>query len=261
MKKYFQKHTIISFFILTFIISWFCWLPLFLVKPPQGVSTLLIMIGGFGPMLSAVLITSTLKRGVKKWLRSIYVFKLKPKEYGLAIFIPLLIGLLIFVLFELISSSASKYPHLLSFLNYPLMVLVVALIGGGQEEPGWRGFALPELLKKRTPLMASIIIGIFWSFWHLPLFLSPNAIQHALPFGWYIINTIAFSMILTKVYSRTNSVIPVMIAHGGINALGNFVPADISSVYPYVAISSILVALWIFFLNPTKKHHEANLQK
>lgn len=253
MKNFIRKNTIISFFTLTFAISWSFWSTLFLFETGPVITTIIIAIGGFGPMLSAILITSWEdKRKLTQWLKRIYTFKLKLTEYLLALIVPILIGTLTFILFELLATSPAKYPNLLSFLNYPILVLLVALIGGGHEEPGWRGFALPRLLKKSSALTASIIIGIFWSLWHIPLFLTPNAIQHGIPFGWYIINTVAFSMILTRVYARTKSVVPVMLVHGGINALGNFIPAEISIVYPYVTISSLIVASFLFLANRNK---------
>lgn len=53
-----------------------------------------------------------------------------------------------------------------------LMFAVMALVRGGMEEPGWRGFMLPELQKKYSPLVASLVIAIFWNLWHIPLHLN-----------------------------------------------------------------------------------------
>src|SRR5436189_294520 len=54
-----------------------------------------------------------------------------------------------------------------------LVVLVVLPIGAPfAEELGWRGFVLPRLLKGRSPLMASLILGAIWSAWHIPVVLT-----------------------------------------------------------------------------------------
>jgi uncharacterized protein len=48
------------------------------------------------------------------------------------------------------------------------------------EELGWRGFALPRMQVRNSALKASLIIGILWGTWHLPLWLTgPRVIQLA----------------------------------------------------------------------------------
>jgi hypothetical protein len=104
---------------------------------------------------------------------------------------------------------------------------------------------MTELLKKYSPLIASLFIGVIWSLWHTPLFLYADSIQQSIPFIWYFVNTIAFSIILTKIYILNFSVIPVIILHSGLNAIGNYVPfkEGIGAVFPYFTISSLIVAL------------------
>ncbi len=55
---------------------------------------------------------------------------------------------------------------------YLLTFSVTLLIQGGNEEIGWRGFMQPELQKRFNPLIAALIVSVFWSLWHLPLFLN-----------------------------------------------------------------------------------------
>jgi membrane protease YdiL (CAAX protease family) len=60
------------------------------------------------------------------------------------------------------------------------MHLLFAFMING-EEGGWRGFALPRLQKQIGPLLGTIILGILWGAWHLPLMLIPaqNTLGHA----------------------------------------------------------------------------------
>jgi len=55
---------------------------------------------------------------------------------------------------------------------YALTFGMTLLAQGGNEEIGWRGFMQPELQKRFSPMVAALIVSIFWSLWHLPLFLN-----------------------------------------------------------------------------------------
>ena len=92
--------------------------------------------------------------------------------------------------------------------------------GGLLEELGWRGFALPRLIDRlRSPLNASILLGILWSMWHIPRDVASYMIS--LPFGEYILFLVVFtvaliglSIVITYFFNRTGgSVIPAIMIH------------------------------------------------
>lgn len=43
-----------------------------------------------------------------------------------------------------------------------LLALIFVDAGGVTEETGWRGFALPLLQERMTPLAASLVVGVLW---------------------------------------------------------------------------------------------------
>lgn len=63
-------------------------------------------------------------------------------------------------------------------MAWPTLALVFAvrfvnpLDGPPGEEPGWRGYALPQLQTGRAPLGAALIFGLFVALWHLPLVMT-----------------------------------------------------------------------------------------
>lgn len=62
----------------------------------------------------------------------------------------------------------------LLILLLPVMALQVALLGPLSEELGWRGCALDALQTKWGALASSLVVGFFWSVWHVPLFFIPD---------------------------------------------------------------------------------------
>src|SRR5260370_28398850 len=79
------------------------------------------------------------------------------------------------------------------------------------EEFGWRGFALPRLLKRRRPLAAALILGAIWWAWHLPTFFIPALSQHQLSIPIFLVNSLALSVIMHGLYQRTQGDLLLMI--------------------------------------------------
>jgi len=109
------------------------------------------------------------------------------------------------------------------------------LLTGGNEEPGWRGFALPALLKRLHPVLASLILGLIHAAWHLPLMNN-----YGTTFGWYLFEVIPLTFILNWLYLKSHqSVIPVMLLHAGTNMIYHFIPAPAQVLLGFAAFIPI----------------------
>jgi membrane protease YdiL (CAAX protease family) len=75
---------------------------------------------------------------------------------------------------------------------------------GGLEEPGWRGFAQPHLQQRLSPVRATLLIGIVWGLWHLPV--SPLAIVVTVPLAFFY----------AWLVNRTGSVLLCLLLHASI---------------------------------------------
>jgi membrane protease YdiL (CAAX protease family) len=122
----------------------------------------------------------------------------------------------------------------------PLALLsfsLTALARGGNEEPGWRGALQPILQNKYSPLAASLIVSVFWSLWHLPLYLNgfygDPLVMGMLGGGIY---RIFLAIFLTWAYNRSGgNVLAMVVLHTTFNMAVNFLPAS----------DLLLLVLWI----------------
>jgi membrane protease YdiL (CAAX protease family) len=110
-------------------------------------------------------------------------------------------------------------------LDALIMFLLVMFGGGGLEEPGWRGLALPLLLKRYSPLGSSLILGVIWAFWHWPLFWFGDSGGGPLGVFFFMLGTAPIVVLLTAVFNRTGGSLPIAILlHTSINIIGTYLP-------------------------------------
>jgi len=78
MTLWIKRHQIYSFFILTFVISWAIWIPIILFLSKDGEFHPLLYIGGYGPFLSAVLVTWIAEggHGLRQWLKRTFRWRI-----------------------------------------------------------------------------------------------------------------------------------------------------------------------------------------
>lgn len=200
------------YFLLAFLIAWSTWFPAF--SHPHSLK-LLSFIGLFAPALSAIAIAyaTDRKQGVKALLGRYKILRFHAGWYVFAVlFIPLLF------IIALLVDSVFFHIHLKNLLLsgspviVPISFIWLMFINSG-EEIGWRGFALPRLEKLlKNPIYASLILGIFWSLWHLPIYLVPG--QSSIPLYLFLFFTIGLSFIYTVVFNQTQgSLLPVVLLH------------------------------------------------
>ncbi len=105
------------------------------------------------------------------------------------------------------------------------------------EQIGWRAFVLIELQKIHSPIKAAVIVGVFWGFWHAPLwFLSGYAGMQLVQYiGVFLVYIISTSIIITAFYNlNTNLLIPIII-----HQLANYLVAiQIGDVLSIITITS-----------------------
>lgn len=135
--------------------------------------------------------------------------------------------------------------------------LVILVLGGPlNEELGWRGFALPALQRQLSPRAASLVVGLFWAVWHLPLFWIPGASQEGLPLVPILAQIVALSVLFTWLYNRTRgSLLLALLFHAALNATGAVLPllpaATGSTQAMYLTVAATVGAALIVWLHPS----------
>lgn len=144
-------------------------------------------------------------------------------------------------------------------LEQPLLIVPVLffwlLFGPVPEEPGWRGYALDGLQSHHGALVSSLVVGVVWMAWHLPLFFLAGTWQaEYLGFGtllfWlWMINVIVESVLYTWIYNNTDrTILAAILFHFVGNAFGELFAispqAEIYSTALSVAAVLLVIAIW-----------------
>ena len=242
--------SLLSFFALAFAWSWACWLLAPVVEAQSPVaSTTLSLVGGFGPSLAAVVVVAhgSGTAGLRRWLTRCLRWRLSWRWAVLAFLFPVVFMGLAAAAHVALGGTLPPSPAVghvgLAALNFLLIFLVGGPLG---EEFGWRGFALPALQARWGWRVASVLLGLLWAVWHLPLFYSAGTVQSHLPMGWYALSAIASSVLFAWLFNRSQgSIVPVLVLHTAVNAWSLIIPVmvlpDGSNLRPFQIVVGILV--------------------
>lgn len=105
------------------------------------------------------------------------------------------------------------------FLNNFLFTAVL-------EEPGWRGYLLPYLQRRTSPLLASLLVWLPWALWHAPLDFS-GGVGRSLMYYFRVraIFLIPITIIMTWIYNRSGgNILSTAIFHAGMNTFPFVLP-------------------------------------
>lgn len=225
-----------SFFVLAYVFTWTVWgVGLVLTDRPwrldsEGLLPIALTVGSFGPTVAALVVTAHVagRQGLGQLLRAVVRFKVRWWVYVLTFFLPPAILVGVFLLLGI--PPAADLGLGLLVINAVVAMPISAVVGGvvfGMgplgEELGWRGFALPRLLRGRGYISASVLLGLVWSAWHAPLAL----IADWRPASWslfivgYPLSLIAISVVLTVIWRWSNqSVALTILGHAVLNQVG-----------------------------------------
>ena len=290
-----NKKGVVVYLCIAFLGAWGLWLAawivayrVFHISASNPLFQIGLLPGGFMPAAAAIIVRSRVTRegfsdaGLRlnfrtSWKQYLFAAYLLPLAVvGIIVALAVLLGISQ-PDFSLHRSFAALLPHLnLSSLRitptlWAILILqmtiegvpLATLITWG-EEFGWRGYLQPRLFTER-PILAAVVTGLIWGFWHYPLIILGYEHYESTAVGLLIfpICTIMLSIIFGWLRSETGSIWASSVAHGATNALGLSLTLLLFLGGPHFAFVSYLgilswlplgaVCVWIYAHSSTRK--------
>jgi membrane protease YdiL (CAAX protease family) len=271
-----KRHPLLAFFALTFGLTWglgacFAMFPaqLTAVFGKVSVTNPLFILAVYAPGISAIIVSSLIDgpAGVRRLLGGFLHWRIGIRWYA-AIFvgIPMLSAIAMLLSAALARTPLNVEHWYQLFLLGPTGQQIVRVAGAGGlwsaipailgsfladpgplgEELGWRGFALPRLLKDRSALSAGVILGVIWGVWHLPAFILAGTPQNNMSFPLFMIGVVALSVLMTWAFKGTGgSVLAAALIHWTFNTCTDMtrMPLALVSVGVLVITAAVVVAI------------------
>ena len=225
-----------EFVLLTFAISFGVWIPI--IASQRGwidvsIPASLAPLGIFGPAVAALILTLSTEgyEGLREIKADATRWRYGRRWWAATLFIPpALIGGMYgaYVLLGGVSQRSAMVQMLQDAgpsvaIVVPVLVLVTILLSFG-EEAGWRGYLLPVLQTRLNALAASLVLGVVWFLWHIPLVYLPGQVEGQFPLLLWGTTITLTSVLYTWLYNNTRgSLLSVTLLHAGLNVWGPLV--------------------------------------
>jgi len=264
MKTFLTRNPVLSYFILTFIISWSGVIIVAFYTGMPATSLQFEKIGPIallpfllGPTIASLILTGIIsgKPGFRDLFSRLVKWRVNFRWYALAfLFLPVLAGGTLLVLSQF---SDDYLPVIITEENKLELILtgvLTGIFGVLLEELGWTGFAIPKLRSRYGVFSTGLIVGVLWGAWHfLPTFWGCGNASGELNsslflpgFFFHFAGLVPFRIILVWLYDQTKSILLPWIMHGTLSA-GIFFIFNISGagrpLFIYYLV--IAVALWL----------------
>jgi len=246
----------------TFAWTWLFWgLGIMLGVSMESVGSLILLIGVTGPMITGIGFTYLTrdKAGRRDYWKRIIDFKRIPAKWYLVIFLFVPILNILAAIIDIIAggNGATWGEAAQNLLSDPLSIIPSILFASlipFIEELGWRGYVLDRFQEKKSALVSSLILGVVWSLWHLPLFFIQDSYQAGLGIGtlafWlFIIGIVPLNIPFTWIYNNTGrSTLAVILFHSMVNFTGELIAlnerADTISIILWFVAAIGITVIW-----------------
>ncbi|MCB0110395.1 MAG: CPBP family intramembrane metalloprotease [Caldilineaceae bacterium] len=255
-----KQHSVLLYFLLTFILSWGSILT---ITGPKGlpltpeqaaqVGPIIYMAMLIGPSVAGLLLIGLVDgRGglLQRWAR-LGRWRVGLRWYGVALLTaPLSVAVAVLLLLPF---STEYMPAIVTTDDW-VSLLLTSIAAGVMvalfEEIGWTGLAVPQLRRRYGLYATALIVGLVWGVWHFPPFWEADSFAGGLPlllllarlFSWLP----AYRVLMVWVYDQTESLLVVMLMHASLVAAQfTLFPMALAGTTALIAILTWAVVLWI----------------
>lgn len=233
---------------------------------------LVFTVAVYGPLLAALAAVGHAhgRRGIRRLMASTFDPRVAPRWYSAALALAAAIAFLPALAALVTGSLAPSVVDMVGRLVWFVPLLLLQLITSGLgEEPGWRGYLLPELQRRFSDVRTVWLLGLAWAIWHYPLTIlyaaagvptdAPAVALIATVTGALVAQTlgvIGLTYVYVWLFNRTASIFLMIVFHALTNTLPFLVPRALgpwalaAGVFPWV----VVLVLWLItrphFLRP-----------
>lgn len=253
-----RKNAVLVYFVLTVVLSWGAVL---LIVGFDGlpVAADQIQIVGMamllGPSVAGIVMTALCggKAGLRTYGSRLVKWRVGVGWYAYAIFIaPVTTAATLLMLMPVSSDFTINLASATDRGGLILTGLVAGLFVGLFEEMGWTGFAVPELLRRRSVLVTGLVVGLLWGAWHFILFWEADSFRSIFSFTLLLARLftwlVAYRILMVRLYDRTRSLFVTVLMHVSLVASTVIIepPLTDGNLLIYILVRAVL--FWIVAL-------------
>lgn len=246
-----RRYPIVTFFALTFTISWAG--ALAIAAPhlvhhqplPKMTGILLFPVMLLGPSFAGIVLTRIVdgREGLRNLFSRMFLARVSPVWCTTLLIPPALVLTVLLFLQRFVSPVYA--------LNRFFMGMLFGIPAGLLEEIGWMGYAFPKMRPQSNGLAGGIILGLLWSLWHMPVI---DYLGTATPHGsnwlpFFLAFTLAMTamrVMIAWIYTNTKSVLLAQLMHVcSTGSLVIFSPPGVTALQEVVWYALYGAALWI----------------
>ena len=259
------------YLLLAYSLAWVFWLPVVWTRQDYQDAPLLlalVLVGTFGPGIAGIILVYREfdKEGRRDYWHRIFDFRrISLKWYVLILLLFPAMHLVSIMVNSWMGGSPPQFEFIKEAVAMPIgipVVLLLYLLQASLEELGWRGYMLDRLQAFWKPLTASLVLGIFHAFWHLPMFWVVGTNQSrwlTVPdFTLFIAFVLASSIYTTWCYNENHrSILAAALLHtmGNLSLDTFMLPGTGEKIFNVVFIlGSVIVA--IAWMLPSRKQRQ-----